>query len=252
MQSTQQKQNPFTPLLLIVFLLLSLLFFSSSCDIPVTTEENTVISSFSTVTEKTKPVIDSTNYFKEKPFNTFTEYVAYFSNAAKTFEDVYKIPYEYILAKSWSETQAGKKGAGRRGAIFGIKGKGIKGFDSKEKHFKSNGKVEYTAYSQRWQAYSHFCKLLTGETGNKMYMTRFIAWNHYFLKNKVQKPDWYMWALATQVHPQLKKSRSAYASCGCLIQLKEKTKKEDLKCYNKRRKHALKNINLITNYIIEK
>ena len=178
---------------------------------------------------KAEDRIKTKNFWEATPYKTFPEYVNYFQTRAKEFEKLHGVPYELILSKAWTETNAGLKGAGRRTAIFGIKGKGIKGFDRKE-----NQNVEYNGYQYRWQAYSDFCKFVKKD----FYVERFNAWK----KVNPQKPDWYNYNLALQAHPAKNKGKSAYASCGCESGL-------DPECKKLRLKHAYKNIRLIEKYI---
>lgn len=170
-----------------------------------------------------------TDWFTHKPYDTPEEFVAYWKKAALHFEQVHKVPHQLILAKLWLETEGGRTGAGRRGALFGIKGKGNKGYDNVDKE-----RVEYAGYDQRWEALSHFCNLVK----KPMYRSRFENWKKY----GPQKPDWYNYALALQVDYHLRNSSYAYAACGC----KSGTNRE---CYDKRKKHAAKVIDFVKNYI---
>jgi len=169
------------------------------------------------------------------------EFINYWYNsvAMKNYETVKHIPQEAIIAKLWLETQGGMSGAGRRGAIFGIKGDGITGYDNVD-----GESVEYQAYGSTWQALSHFCDLINNEpellkTGidkidRDLYYNRYLAWQKVNPSNK----DWENWLLALQIDPQRNKSKLSYANCGC----KDGSTKF---CYNKRKKHAQKGINWI-------
>lgn len=174
--------------------------------------------------------IEST--IESTPYDNAVDYIAYWKNseAMLNYQFHYSIDQRVILAKMWAETHGGTKGAGKRGANFGIKGKGIKGVDKKEYW---SPKVEYQYYDYRWQSISHFCQFIK----RPLYENRFQRWKETY-------PDWQEWKLrliSLQVDPWLSKSKLAYASCGC----KDGRKKS---CYQKRKNHALKNIKFIEKY----
>ncbi len=129
----------------------------------------------------------------EKPsYTNVKEFVSYWkdSEAMKKFEAVHGIPQEVILAKMWMETRGGLSGVGRRGGLFGIKGSGLKGTDKAE-YWSPN--VEYQYYASRWEAISHFCKLIK----KPLYQKRFEAWQQ-------ASPDLSVWEcrlLSLQVAP---------------------------------------------------
>lgn len=164
------------------------------------------------------------------------EFVDYWldSEAMENYECVYNIPQELIISKMWLETHGGHTGVGRYGCLFGIKGKGIRGYDAKEAGMTNKGKVEYRAYGAAWEAISDFCKLIS----KPLYADRFDRWQ----EKNYDMPDWYNYNLALQVDPERGKSRLSYASCGC-----EGSKKISVSCYSKRKRHAVKNINWILN-----
>lgn len=174
------------------------------------------------------------------------EFIQYWwnSTAMKNYETTKHIPQEVIMAKMWLETQGGLAGAGRRGAIFGIKGEGIKGYDPVDVE-----NVEYQSYNFGWQALSHFCDLINNEPellesgndkiDNKLYYERFLAWKEVH----PNYPDWKNRLLSLQVHPQREKSKLAYAMVGC----HDGTNK---KCYQIRKKHALKCIKWVENNLV--
>lgn len=176
------------------------------------------------------------------------EFIQYWwnSKAMMNYQNVKHIPQETILAKMWLETQGGAAGAGRRGAIFGIKGEGIKGYDPVDAE-----SVEYQSYDFGWQALSHFCDLINNEPellesgidkiDNNLYYDRFLAWK----KVHPEYPDWKNRLLSLQVHPSRDKSKLSYAMCGC----KNGTTKF---CYNKRKKHAQKGINWVEQNLINR
>lgn len=160
----------------------------------------------------------------QNKYDSKSEFIKYWKNsdAMMAYETVYRMPQEVIISKMWLETQGGLSGAGRRGAIFGIKGKGIKGYDNVDRE-----KVQYQAYPELWMALSHFCQLLTNQDG--MYYKRYRAWMSF---DHTLEP-WEAILLGMQVHPERSKSKLSYAACGC----KDGTKKD---CYETRRKHAMK------------
>ena len=181
----------------------------------------------------------------QEKYQTEEEFIAYWYNskAMKEYEYKKRIPQEVIIGKMWMETQGGHTGAGRRGALFGIKGKGVKGYDNVDEE-----KVEYQAYNEAWEALSHFCDLINNDPvliasgqdkiDNNMYLRRYQAWSRIH-------PDyepWEWWLLALQVHPQREKSAYAYAANGCSCNKKGKISK---RCYEKRKKTATKTIDWI-------
>lgn len=172
-------------------------------------------------------------------YSNTSEFVMYWydSQTMENYECVYGIDQEMIISKMWMETHGGRAGAGTRGCLFGIKGKGVKGFDAKEKNMSNKGKVEYRSYEAAWEAISDFCKLIK----KPLYAERFKAWK----KKNYDMPDWYNYNLALQVHPDIDKSRLSYASCGC--EANKKTKKISKRCYEKRKAHAMKNNKWILN-----
>lgn len=183
------------------------------------------ISLSATKPEKVEPVFDT-------PYTDQAGYLEYWKGTLDGFVTTHGIPEEVILAKMWNETNGGLTGAGRYGALFGIKGKrkgkSIKGFDEREKGFTSKGKVEYRYYEHRWEAISDFCQFLKGENGyNSMYFERYVAWRQIY----ADMPDWYSWLLALQVHPNKAESKRAYASMG----VEDGTTDAG---YAKRKKHA--------------
>lgn len=166
------------------------------------------------------------------PYDNAKDYIKYWkdSEAMQNYESVHCVDQRVILAKMWAETAGGTKGAGRRGANFGIKGKGIKGVDKKEYW---SPKVEYQYYDQRWQSISHFCEFIK----RPLYQKRFERWQKEYPKWE----DWKLRLISLQVDPWLSRSKLSYASCGC----KDGREKS---CYQIRKKHALKNIQFIEKY----
>ena len=159
----------------------------------------------------------------------------YSSIALQKFEEAHGIEQEVILAKMWLETHGGHLGAGRRGAIFGIKRKrgskrkSIKGYDNVD-----NEAVDYAGYEFGWQAISHFCQFIK----KPLYQTRFEAWQEIL----PDYPEWHLRLLSLQVHPDKSKSKLAYAAVGC----KDGTKD---RCYRKRMEHAQKGIDFVIRYL---
>lgn len=165
------------------------------------------------------------------------EYVHFWYNsiAMQEFEDVKGIEQEVILSKLWLETHGGHRGAGRRGAIFGIKRKrgskrqSIKGYDDVD-----NEAVDYAGYDAGWEAISHFCEFIK----KPLYQKRFEAWQEIM----PDYPEWHLRLLSLQVHPDMSKSKLAYAAVGC----KDGT---NSKCYRKRKEHAQKGIDFVIRYL---
>lgn len=164
------------------------------------------------------------SYWEHKPYTNIEEFTKYWAKTALKYETVHNKPAELILAKLWHETHGFQKGAGRRGAGFGIKGKGHKGYDKTDQE-----KVEYQAYDERWEAFSHFCKLID----RPLYKNRYKRWR----KIRPQDELYASWAAALQVDIQLKKSKLAYAANGC-------KDGRDKNCYLRRRNSAKKVINI--------
>lgn len=165
------------------------------------------------------------------------EFVDYWYNtiSLQRFEEVKGIEQEVILSKLWLETHGGHRGAGRRGALFGIKRKkgstrkSIKGYDNVD-----DESVDYAGYSAGWESISHFCDFIK----KPLYQTRFEAWQ----KVLPDYPEWHLRLLSLQVHPDRSKSRLAYAAVGC----KDGT---TAKCYAKRKAHADKAIEFVIKYL---
>ena len=157
-------------------------------------------------------------------YSTLEEFAKYLYKTSVIYEQTFHIPREIILAKAWHETSGGRKGVGRRGSMFGIKGKGNRGFDKVDAKV-GRGEVEYQSYKARWESISHFCKLITQK--NPMYRERYVAW----LESNSSLEYYEAWAYAMQVHPNKQKSRSAYAMCGCSDGTKDK-------CWKTRKKSA--------------
>lgn len=201
-----------------------------------------ILSSFSSDDGLTWIKKLSSNYQNQE------EFIEYWwdSEAMKNYETVKHIPQEVIMTKMWLETQGGLTGAGRRGAIFGIKGNGIKGYDPVDVE-----NVEYQAYGSTWQALSHFCDLINNEPelldsgidkiNNDLYYQRYLAWKQVH----PDYPDWKNRLLSLQVHPQREKSKLSYAMCGC----RQGTTKS---CYNKRKKHAQKGIEWVEDNLLNR
>ncbi len=168
-----------------------------------------------------------------KPYTNVYEFVDYWkdSEAMYNYEIAFDIPQEVIIAKMWMETHGGQAGAGKRGALFGIKGKGIKGIDQQETW---QPQVEYQYYKHRWEAISHFCKLIQKE----LYERRYCDWK----EARPDLPDWQHRLLSLQVAPLLIRSQLAYASCGC-----EDGRKKN--CYQKRLDHAFNSIEFVIKYM---
>lgn len=116
------------------------------------------------------------------------------------------VPYYFIIANMWQETHGGHTGVGRKGGIFGYKGKGIKGYDKVEKDGGVNdGNVSYRSYTYRWEAISDFCKLI-----NKgFYQERINNWE----KALPAYPEWVHYALGQQVDVMVRNTPS-YATEG--------------------------------------
>lgn len=164
------------------------------------------------------------------------EFIAYWKNsdAMNAYQCVYRVPQEVIISKMWNETQGGMAGAGTRGALFGIKGNGIKGYDNVDKE-----KVEYQYYGAAWESISHFCKLITNP--RNMYYARYRAWMSYDHNLEV----WEAMLLGMQVHPELDKSKLGYAACGC----KDGRNRD---CWKKRKAHAMKCIKWVKDNGVDK
>lgn len=163
----------------------------------------------------------------QNEYDNREEFINYWYNsiAMNKFEETYDIDQEVIISKMWLETHGGLSGAGRRGALFGIKGKGIKGYDNVDLE-----KVEYEEYGAAWESISHFCQFITGPR----YEENYCDWKDVL----PDYPDWHLRLLAMQVNPDIKKSKYAYAACGC----KDGTNRS---CYNIRKKHAENAINFV-------
>jgi hypothetical protein len=165
------------------------------------------------------------------------EFVDYWYNtiSMQKFEEAKGIEQEVILSKLWLETHGGHLGAGRRGALFGIKRKNgskrqsIKGYDSVD-----DEAVDYAGYEAGWESFSHFCDFIK----KPLYQTRFEAWQ----KVLPDYPEWHLRLLSLQVHPDMEKSKLAYAAVGC----KDGTKS---RCYAKRKAHAQKGIDFVIKYL---
>lgn len=190
--------------------------------------------------EVEKTLVDPDKQFwGNKPYakNDIPGYINYWKKTFLSYQKVYGVPWQIIAGKGFLETQGGHTGAGKRGCWFGIKGKGVKGYDDEDKEA-----VEYQAYKERWMVFSDFCRLLTARKTQrgkiqKLYITRYKAW-------KKAKPNWEeykLWAYAMQAHPQLSKSRLSYANCGC----KDGRIKS---CRDTRLKHTYKLIRFIKKY----
>lgn len=197
---------------------------------------------------KTKPqwIVTLQSRYDNDP-EEFAKYW-YNSEAMQNYERVKGIPQEVIIAKLWRETHGGYLGAGRWGAILGIKGTGIKGYDSVDAEH-----VSYQSYTETWQALSHFCDLINNDPekvasgidriDRDLYYNRFINWKKY----RKEYPDWKCWLLALQVDVQLSKSSLAYAACGCKF---SKNAKKNKHCYETRRMHSAECIRWVEEYLI--
>ena len=145
--------------------------------------------------------------------------------------------------------------------LLGIKGRnGVKGYDDTDKE-----SVQYKSYPSRFHCMLDFTMLLGQVNGKKrsatiVYQQRFINWKKlnpgkiaeiYKIKlatdnpNDIQ-PDWWYWALAMQADPELKKSKMAYAQCGCTKREMKNGIKES--CRQKRLNHSRKLIIWIIKY----
>ena len=178
-------------------------------------------------------VVEYTNRYDDDVY----DYVDYWYNtiSIQRFEDNHGIEQEVILSKMWLETHGGHRGAGRRGALFGIKRKkgskrkSIKGYDAVDAEA-----VDYAGYDAGWEAISHFCKFIK----KPLYQERFEAWQVVL----PDYPEWHLRLLSLQVHPDRSKSKLAYAAVGC----KDGTKAG---CYRKRKEHAEKGIDFVIKYL---
>lgn len=190
-------------------------------------------------------------------FQEFLEYWKY-GDALQSFQDTFNIPTEIILATYWLETNGGLKGAGKRGAGFGIKksrpGKSLKAFDKVDAKV-GHGHIYYQGYEERWENFSHFCKLLTNKVENKnlkLYLIRYKEWEDYFCKKGEVKESYYIWALAMQVSPSLYNSYLSYSMQGVMYERKNGkilNSRHNFLTYKKRKSRSFKMINLIKKYI---
>lgn len=184
----------------------------------------------------------------------------YITNEKKRWATV---PPEILLAKIWHESHGGHSPLAKKDPtqLLGIKGRnGVKGYDGTDKE-----NVQYKSYPSRFHCMLDFTLLLAQVKGKKrsattVYQQRFIDWKkipaskiaqNYNVKlatdnpNNIQ-PDWWYWSLAMQAHPELKKSKMAYAQCGCTKREMKNGIKES--CRQKRLAHARKLIKWIIQY----
>lgn len=165
------------------------------------------------------------DYYDVKPYSDYKGFVKYFGQTALKYEKVHGVSAEFILAKAWQETNGGLKGVGKKGNWFGIKGENRRSFSAKDDQYEgeNRGTYSFKGYGSRWETFSDFCKFVK----KPLYATRYKAWK----KVCPTCEDFQLWALSLQVHPQLSKSKLAYASCNC----KDGRQWE---CYSKRRDNA--------------
>lgn len=176
---------------------------------------------------KIDSVLNSKRDFAYITWDNPSAWVAEMYEVSLILEEKYNIPFEVILVKAWLETQAGLTGVGRKGSIYGIKGKGHRGFDPTD-----NESVEYQAFADRIEAMEYFCLFL-----NEKYSTQYNNW----VKQYPDNPNWKNWVFALQGNPSPGSGKS-YAACGC------KTLKNNY-CYITRMDHARKCESWIVKYI---